>query len=427
MASIARKRTIQFTDRDGRRRTLSLGRLNLDHRQVRGMLPRIDSLVAAQASRQAIDPETARWLGEIGAGVAEKLAQVGLIPSRESVTLKAFLDSYITARADVKPTTRTHYGHTRRCLIAFFGADKPLRDITPGDADDWRLWMIGTEKLADNTARRRCGYAKQFFHSAVRKGYVSVNPFAHLAGTVCPNTKRLFYVTRSMADRVLAACPDAEWRLIFALARYGGLRCPSEHLALKWSDIDWGGSRITVHSPKTEHLVGGESRQIPIFPELRPYLEAAEARRQDGQEYVVTRARDPKVNLRKFMTTIIRRAGLTPWPKLFQNLRSTRETELAERYPLHLVTAWIGNTKAVAAKFYLQVRDEDFERAARGDDVDEALHGALQQALASGCNEAQPKPEPAFCGPSQPVAAACSEPMGRGGVEPPTQGFSDSS
>ena len=38
-----------------------------------------------------------------------------------------------------------------------------------------------------------------------------------------------------------------------ALSRYGGLRCPSEHLALKWSDVDWDKSRIRVPSPKTEH------------------------------------------------------------------------------------------------------------------------------------------------------------------------------
>ena len=34
---------------------------------------------------------------------------------------------------------------------------------------------------------------------------------------------------------------------------------------------------------------------------------------------------------------IIARAGLEPWAKLFQNLRATRETELAEIYPMHVV------------------------------------------------------------------------------------------
>ena len=71
------------------------------------------------------------------------------------------------------------------------------------------------------------------------------------------------------------------------------------------------------------------------------------------------------MNLRTQLIRIIRRAGLEPWPKLFQNLRSTRETELAEEYPMHVVCAWIGNTKSVAAKHYLQVTDEHFRKAAQ--------------------------------------------------------------
>lgn len=63
---------------------------------------------------------------------------------------------------------------------------------------------------------------------------------------------------------------------------------------------------------------------------------------------------------------IIEKAGLKPWPKLWQDLRSTRETELAESYPLHVVCAWIGNSQPVAAKHYLQVTDDHFEQAANG-------------------------------------------------------------
>jgi integrase len=66
---------------------------------------------------------------------------------------------------------------------------------------------------------------------------------------------------------VIDACPDAEWRLIFALSRFGGLRCPSEHLALTWPDVDWERDRFRVDSSKTG------LRWVPIFPELRPYLE----------------------------------------------------------------------------------------------------------------------------------------------------------
>ena len=69
----------------------------------------------------------------------------------------------------------------------------------------------------------------------------------------------MYFLSREDSEKVLAACPDAEWRLIFALSRFGGLRCPSEHLALRWGDVDWEHNRMTVHSSKTEHYEGTPS------------------------------------------------------------------------------------------------------------------------------------------------------------------------
>jgi hypothetical protein len=124
--------------------------------------------------------------------------------------------------------------------------------------------------------------------------------------------------------------------------------------------VDWERSRFRVDSPKT-----GE-RWIPIFPELRPHLEECFELAQEGAVHVINRYRDTNANLRTTFTKIIRRAGEKPWPKLFHNLRASRETELAADYPIHVVCEWIGNTAAIAAKHYLTVRDEDYERATKG-------------------------------------------------------------
>ena len=119
-----------------------------------------------------IDNATAQWLGERDDKILGKLADVGLIPRRNSASLGAFLRNYVESRADVKGSTATVYGHTKRCLLEYFGADKPLREITSGEADQWRLWLAKANRtrtprtavrgLADNTVRRRCGIAKQF-------------------------------------------------------------------------------------------------------------------------------------------------------------------------------------------------------------------------------------------------------------------------
>jgi integrase len=173
------------------------------------------------------------------------------------------------------------------------------------------------------------------------------------------NRTRDFNVTREMAQAVIDACPDAEWRLLFALSRFGGLRCPSEHLALRWGDIDFARGRMTVHSPKTAHHEGKEFRIVPIFAELREYLEDARELAgelaNDPTTPVISRYRSANANLRTQLQRIIKQAGLKPWSKLFQNLRATRETELAETYPpLHIVCAWIGNSQKATADSYFK-------------------------------------------------------------------------
>ena len=224
-----------------------------------------------------------------------------------------------------------------------------------------------------------CGRAKQFFRAAARKELIAKSPFADMSGNgVKATTDRQVFVSREDAQRVLGACPNAQWRLLFALYRYAGLRCPSEPLSLRWNDIDWERGRMTVTSPKTAHHEGKGTRAVPIFPELLPYLEDAYELAEEGSEFVITRYRDRNANLRTQLERIIRKAGLEPWPKPFQNLHSTRETELAETYPIHVVCAWIGNSEAVAQKHYLQVTDEHFESAKGG----KAAHKQAQQGAA---------------------------------------------
>jgi hypothetical protein len=78
------------------------------------------------------------------------------------------------------------------------------------------------------------------------------------------------------------------------------------------------------------------------------------------------RYRQANANLRTQLCRIIRGAGLEPWPKLFQNLRASRETELVETYPVQVVTSWLGNTPSIAMRHYLMTTDEHFEAAVKG-------------------------------------------------------------
>jgi hypothetical protein len=293
-----------------------------------------------------------------------------------------------------------------------------LADVSAGEADDFRLYLID-QKLGSNTVARRCSIAKQFFRAAKRRRLISENPFEDLGASVKGNPEKFHYVTTEEAEKVLAACPDNEWKLLFALSRFGGLRCPSEHLGLRWSDIDWERNRIRVRSPKTEHHEGKAERWVPLFPELRPYLDKAFFD-PSRDEFVITRYRDAGVNLRTQLHRIIAKAGLTPWPKTWQNLRSTRQTELAEQFPAHVVCQWIGNSVAVAARHYLQVTDEHFQLATAERAQKRALYGAENDGTAEQAEGEENKK----CRETASVTHGChgilGEEMGGTGLEPVT-------
>jgi integrase len=141
------------------------------------------------------------------------------------------------------------------------------------------------------------------------------------------------------------------------------LRCPSEHLALKWEDVNWANARLTIHSTKTAYHAGLETRLIPMFPDLRPYLEEAFELAQPEAKYVIDRYRGSNSNLRSELSRILKRAGVEQWPKLFQNLRASRATELAADYPGFVAAAWLGHSEKTALRHYWQVTDADFARA----------------------------------------------------------------
>ena len=353
-------RRIQVQVRRNYRPTIRLGRMEL--RKAQTVLMRIEALVAGRTTG-AIDPETARWLNGLDDTMHERIARTGLAPSRDRarVTLSRLLDAFFET-IEVKPQTAVVYRQTRTGLEEYFGADCLIDDIGTLQADRWRQWLR-PKKLADATISKRIKTARQAFRQGVRWKMIAENPFAEVKSGSQTNRARMFFITREDAEAVLAACPDAQWRLIFALSRYGGLRCPSEHLLLRWQDVDWAQGKMLVTSPKTEGNPGGDCRMVPIFPELRPHLMEVFEQAEEGADYVITRYRQLNCNLRTQLLRILARAGLRAWPKLFHNLRASRQTELEERFPTHVVCAWLGNSPAVARAHYLQVRQTDFEKA----------------------------------------------------------------
>lgn len=346
---------------NGQRKAVRLGRVSMKQAEFARL--RIEQLLAGKNSG-ALDEEAAKWLGTVDDRLHARLARAGLVAPRSVAyaTLGSLLDAFIKA-LDVKPGTMRTLLQTRKSLEDHFGTTKAIREITQQECEGWRTSMVDSG-LAPATVSKRVKTARQIFRKAGRWGMLrGENPFAEVRAGAQTNTSRMHFVSIEDALKVLDACPDAEWRAIVALSRFGGLRCPSEVAALRWGDVQWDTGRLMVRSPKTEGIEGRGMRPVPLYPELRAALMAAFEAAAPGSVYVASTLRG-HANLSTPFRRIILRAGLKVWPKPFHAMRSSRQTELSEIYPAATVAAWMGNSLAVAQAHYLQVRDAHFALAA---------------------------------------------------------------
>ena len=348
-----------------RRREIYVAGLSKKTERLANIIARYcDDLAQAKSNNVAPAADAVLWANGTDGKLRDNLTAWGLadpmsakLTTDAGMLVGAFVTAYIDGRSDVKANTKINYLQTRRLLVEYFGESQPLKAITQADADQWKRWMLSDKGLAIATVSKHGKRAKTMFQHAVRDRLLLSSPFADMKGASESNSERQYFVTLDVARKVSEACPDVDWRLIFALTRFGGLRCPSEVLGLRWVDVDWDAGRLRIEAVKTE------LRFLPMFPEIRKALEESFEAAPEGSVYCVGRYRGGSVNLRTQFMRILASAGVAPWPKLFVNLRSTRRTELQEVFPDHVVNKWLGHSGKVAEKHYLQVTEEHWGKA----------------------------------------------------------------
>jgi len=426
MASIGREgergelKRIIYRDAAGKQQSLRLGKCS--ERAATNALAGFERVLEAHRVGSTIHPDGVRWLEAIDDRLHARVVRLGLgVEPRKAadvVTLGGLLAAFF-ASVNVKPATRVRMEQAETALVDYFTEARDVETIAEADADEWRA-SLTKAGYAPATISRTVLYARQVFRWAMRRGMASGNPFAELKAGSQTNTARAVFVSRETIAKVIDAAPDAEWRLLIALSRFGGLRVPSEALALRWSDVDWEHNRLTVRSPKTEHHEGKGERIIPLFPEIREHLQVVFDAAPVGSVNVIGRYREG-ANLNPHFRRIIKRAGLTPWDRTWHNLRASRQTELAATFPLHTVCAWIGNTKAIAAGHYLQVTDADWTRATASSEAaaNPATQARPSERMASDSKTQNPQNPADLVGVGVRCDPVETRQVGRAGLEHP--------
>lgn len=361
MATINRRpnkhKWIQFTYKK-KRRTLRLGKTT--ESQALDAKRNVESLLLCLELDQPITKSIAGWILGLTGVIRKRLQKIGLIESDNEMPLET-LCKYV--EAEYENGNKKTYENIQRAITKlkdYFGS-RSIASFTIGDADEFRrhLEAVPYKPSYVSTLMKR---SARIFNISIRKGWLEKNPFEGQKGLIDTDTSRQEFVSQELIQRVVDNLhDDPMWQAIVMLIRFGGVRAPMEALYLKWQHFDFKAEfpYFKVFCSKTK-----VQRTTPIFPEMTPYLLKWKLK-SGSSEHVITKHRNSDKALYSALKKRLSRMKIKPWEKLFINLRSSRETELVEEFPIHVVTAWLGNSPAVAKKHYLQVRDDHFRRACR--------------------------------------------------------------
>jgi integrase len=250
-------------------------------------------------------------------------------------------------------------------LCQALGKDAELESIT---AEQLRDWIEGlAESMQPNTVATYASITKQFFAWAMREKLLEKNPAVSMR-VAFARSERLVEVPAEAVWRIIDAAElsgEGDVAMALRLARWGGLRA-GEILRVQVQDVVPEQDRFRVRDTKREHTGHGQ-RWVPIFPELEPLRKSVRRTSQSVDDPLLPSLTSCSVMGHR-AKRLARGQGIPPWPRFWQNMRATRETELMDdpSNSIKDVCLWIGNSPSVAMEHYAMVRGESFRRAARG-------------------------------------------------------------
>jgi integrase len=343
---------VQFME-DGRRRTLFLG-AKYTKTIAREIKDVVEKIVDSRVTGIPLDARTEAWLSLLTDDMRRRFISAGLIKEKETITFGELMCSFFDSPHEWSEGTCKTSRHCIERLAQVIDCSRRADEITKQDILDAKQNL--EKSYSGSTVGQTLGFGAQVYRWGVDLRLVAFNPFDGVKKQASKNKSREFFVERELFEKILDACEDDRFRNALVLYRYGGLR-RSEAFLIRWDMIDYSKGTLKVLSPKTKKS-GKSQRTVPLFPEIRDKLRK------------IPNSKDNLVvsdlichNFQYQFKTLLQRNGFDVWPRLFQNLRSSRAIEINERFGPIAESEWLGHTQEVAKNHYLSVSKDLFASA----------------------------------------------------------------
>ncbi|WP_457681072.1 tyrosine-type recombinase/integrase [Thermovibrio sp.] len=189
-----------------------------------------------------------------------------ILKEGQKVLLSEFTNDYLDwAVENLAPATYRKRAYILRNFRELIG-DLYVQDLSTRHLDDYvrQVLATGASRTTTNTHIR---HLKAVFTKAVEWELLKENPFRKYK-LLKVQQKPPAFLLPGQVDKVLKVIDEPEWRFVFKLFVYTGMRL-SEVANLQWRDIDLHRGVITVRKAKNY-----QTRVIPIHPKLKEELES---------------------------------------------------------------------------------------------------------------------------------------------------------
>lgn len=317
----------------------------------------IEKCVACIESDTPLDGRTKSWLDSTNDDLKQRLAASGLIKIKRQYTLRELIDLYMEKNESrlAEKTVILKRERFKR-VYKYVDPSRLVSSLTTLEMND--VFQKMEERYSDASRAGTLSILRTVFNWALSQELIQKSPVAGIKPFRCDNRDREHFVSREDYEKIMASCLKQDHRTAICLYRIGGLRRTEAQL-LRWEDVDFEQRRIKVLSPKTARC-GKGYRIIPMFPELYEEL----SRQPHYSERVLLSK--SYTHYYAMLKRIVERAGLSAWPRLLQNLRTSRAIEINRDFGWIPESEWLGHTQDVAKNHYLRAIQADFDKAVAG-------------------------------------------------------------
>jgi len=236
------------------------------------------------------------------------------VKKEQRIKFKDFAKEFLATHSKANKKSWKSDEYNIKNLNETFGG-KYLYAISTNDIEKYVASRV--QKVSPATTNRELATIKTMFNKAIVWGKIEQNP-AKTVKFLKEPAGRLRFLEIEEINKLLVNC-SKQLRPIVSIAVFTGMR-RGEILGLKWHDIDFKNSTITILNTKN-----GEKREIYINEQVKDVL--IRVRKHIKSQYIFCDINGkPFYNIRKSFSTACKKSGINSFR--FHDLRHTFASQL---------------------------------------------------------------------------------------------------